>query len=121
MMASSENNIEKKNIFSLKTLLYLIVAVAVVVDLAFVYLNHGHAGIMQNAKTSEPVFESSAIESDEGVVEIKDGQVIHNDGVYQYKEGIMTFLITCVDETANNSTGAADMRRIINDDKQMLD
>lgn len=106
MMASSENNIEKKNIFSLKTLLYFAVAIAVLIDLAYVYLNHGHAGIMQNAKTSEPVFESSEIESYEGVVEIEDGQVIHNDGVYQYKEGMMTFLITCVDETADNSTGA---------------
>ncbi len=106
MMASSENKIEKKNIFSLKTLLYMGVAIVVFIDLVYVYLNHGHAGIMQNAKTSEPVFESSEIESYEDVVEIKDGQVIHGDGVYQYKEGMMTFLITCVDETTDNSTGA---------------
>ena len=76
------------------------VAIAVIIDLIYIYLNHGHAGVIQHARTVEPVFEQS---EEELIAEVdatsqwQSGWVLHNDQVYGYKEGIMSFLVMCTE------------------------
>ncbi len=95
-----DKNVRKKSKFSLKSLLYFGVAIAVIIDLIYIYLNHGHAGVIQHARTVEPVFEQS---EDELIAEAdvtnqwQSGWVLHNDQVYAYKEGVMSFLVMCTE------------------------
>ena len=95
-----EKKDRKKSKFSLKSVLYFVVAIAVMIDIVYIYLNHGHAGVIQHARTAEPIFQQSEAQVEaeaDAFNKWQSGWVLHDDQVYAYKEGIMTFLVMCTE------------------------
>lgn len=95
-----ERDVKKKSKFSIKAILYIVLAIAVMFDLVYLYLNHGHAGVIRNARTSEPIIEQSQSDLEAEVLSTPKWQTewkMHNGQAYAYKEGLMSFLVTCTD------------------------
>lgn len=77
--------------------MYLLIAIAVLTDIAYLYVNSGHARLKENAVTAEPVIERTEAVTTEESVRWQDGWVKYKGNIYSYKDNIMTFLIMGID------------------------
>ncbi len=100
---------EKKSKFSIKAVLYILMACAVMVDIVYLYINYGHARIKEKAHTVEPIIQQTEAVTSEESVKWQEGWIKYNGGIYAYKDDIMTFLIIGTDQMASESEANSDI------------